>query len=206
MITTTLFPGRYVQGFRATARLGEELKRLGRKAFLVSDPFALDELLPRFRDDLEAALPCHVERFGGESSGEEIERLAARVREVGTDVVVGLGGGKTLDTAKAVAHEVGQPVAIVPTIASTDAPCSALSVIYTPEGAFERYLFLPRNPELVLVDTEIIVQAPVRFLVAGMGDALSTYFEADACRQHRAPNMTGDPGSMTAYALAELCY
>jgi glycerol dehydrogenase len=206
MITTTIFPGRYIQGYKATERLGQELKRYGDKAFVVCDPYALDAIVPSFRERLEASLRVRLERFGGESSSAEIARLVELARQEQAELIAGIGGGKTLDTAKAVAHELALPVAIVPTIASTDAPCSALSVIYTPEGAFERYLFLPKNPELVLVDTHIIAQAPVRFLVAGMGDALSTHFEADACRQRYAPNMTGDRGSMAAYALAELCY
>lgn len=86
---------------------------------------------------------------------------------------------KTLDTAKALAHFMGVPVAIAPTIASTDAPCSALSVIYTDEGEFDRYLLLPNNPNMVIVDTKI---------VAG------------------APTMAGGKCTQAALALAELCY
>ncbi|STS79188.1 glycerol dehydrogenase [Klebsiella pneumoniae] len=70
------------------------------------------------------------------------------------------------------------PVAIAPTIASTDAPCSALSVIYTDEGEFDSYLMLPRNPNMVIVDTQIVAGAPARLLAAGIGDALATWFEA----------------------------
>jgi glycerol dehydrogenase len=94
----------------------------------------------------------------------------------------------------------------VPTIASTDAPCSALAVIYTAEGEFKRYLILPSNPTVVLVDTRVVAQAPARFLVSGMGDALATMFEARSCQTKYAGNMTGRIGSMTAYALADLCY
>lgn len=205
MIKTTMFPGRYVQGFQALKRLGTELPRFGQRALMIVDPFVLDNLLldPR---KMEESMSVVVEAFGGECSDEEIERLSAAGRQHECDLVVGIGGGKTLDTAKAVAYGLHSPVAVVPTIASTDAPCSALAVIYTPEGEFKRYLVLPRNPDLVLVDTELVARAPVRFLVSGMGDALATWFEAESCRSKYAGNMSGDVGSMTAYALARLCY
>ena len=81
-------------------------------------------------------------------------------------LLLSIGGGKILDTAKAVAYYKEVPVLICPTIASTDAPCSALSVIYTDEGVFEEYLFLPANPNMVLMDTEIIAKSPVRLTVS----------------------------------------
>jgi len=77
-------------------------------------------------------------------------------------------------TGKIVADRLGIPVVVVPTIASTDAPCSACAVVYNEEGVVVRVEYQKRNPDLVLVDSEIIAQAPERFLVAGMGDALAT--------------------------------
>ncbi len=206
MITSTLFPGRYVQGYGALRRLGGELSRFGSHGFLLCDAYVLDKIIPEVRADIESEISISIERFNGESSDEEIDRVVTRVRKAGGKVVAGIGGGKTLDTAKAAAHSLGLSSATVPTIASTDAPCSALTVIYHPDGTFKRYLVLPRNPDLVLVDTKVIVEAPVRFLVSGMGDALATFFEAESCRTSYSPNMTGDTGSMTAYALARLCY
>ncbi len=206
MITTTIFPGRYVQGYNALKYLGEEGARFGIRALLLADPFVHTKILPDLLPTLQETISPLVEPFGGECSDEEIERLVQIGRTGGVEFVIGIGGGKTLDTAKAVAHAIKLPVIIVPTIASTDAPCSALSVIYTPDGQFKRYLFLPKNPDVVLVDTRIIVQAPARFLISGMGDALATWFEAESCQIKQAPNMTGRLGSMTAYALARLCY
>ena len=206
MLTTTIFPGRYVQGYNALQSLGEEVKRFSDKALFLVDPFALENILPTFEDTLKGVIDYKAEPFGGESSDEEIDRVSQIVRDEGYEVVVGIGGGKTLDTAKAVAYQTELPTVIVPTIASTDAATSALSVIYTPEGEFDRYLFLPHNPDLVLVDTRVVAEAPVEFLVAGMGDALATWFEAESARQSYSPNMTGNLGSMTAYALAELCF
>jgi len=206
MIRTNIFPGRYIQGPDALNRLAGEIKRFGDSAFLLCDPFVYDTLLDTLRDHVDGEVTVEFERFQAECSDEEIERLVGLVKSMDAAVVVGIGGGKSLDTAKAVAHHLSLPVIIVPTIASTDAPTSALSVIYTPEGEFKRYLILPRNPNVVLVDSQIIAQAPVRLLVAGMGDGLSTWFEADACQHNFAGNMTGDPGTFAAYNLARFCY
>lgn len=204
---TAIFPGRYIQGTGALQHLPEQLQQLGNSALVIAGRTArnhlLSALLPRLQ---KAYLSMEIAAFGGECTDEEIERLTALALERKSAVIVAMGGGKVLDTAKAVGNAAGAKVAIVPTIASTDAPCSAVSVVYTSDGAFKRYLFFPRNPELVLVDTEVIAQAPLRFLVAGMGDALSTWFEADACRQASASNQAGGVGTLAAYQLARLCY
>ena len=73
-------------------------------------------------------------------------------------VIVGAGGGNVLDTARAAAEGLNLPVVNCPTVASSDAPCSALSVIYTEEGVFQEYRFYRKNPDLVLVDTQVIAQ------------------------------------------------
>ncbi len=206
MISTTIFPGRYIQGYDAIMELGREISRFGKKGFLICDPFVLENILPHIMERIQKESSIIVEKFNGECSDEEISRLLKLGINANAEAVIGIGGGKTQDTAKTVAYELKVPVIIVPTIASTDAPCSALSVIYTPKGNFKRYLILPRNPDVVLVDTKIISQAPIRFLISGMGDALATWFEADSCQKSNAPNMTGKIGSMTAHALARLCY
>ncbi len=136
----------------------------------------------------------------------EINRLKAQLSELGATVVVGIGGGKIHDTAKAVAHYAGKPVVIVPTIAGTDAPCSALSVIYSDEGVFEEYLWLPANPNVVLVDTDVVSKAPARLLVSGMGDALATYFEAQATADSNASTCAGGKITNAALVLARACY
>lgn len=204
MITTSIFPGRYVQGAGALSLLGEEATRLGRSPLALVDGAVAATVAPALHPP--GGVPVAQEVFQGECSEPEILRLEEAARRGGHDVILGIGGGKVMDTAKAVAHGTGCPVVVVPTLASTDAPCSALSVIYTPDGAFHRYLFLPRNPDVVLVDSAVIARAPARFLAAGMGDALSTWFEAEDCRLKGAGNMTGRPGAAAAHALARLCY
>jgi len=206
MVSVTLFPGRYIQGPDALCALPGECARLGSRPFILASPGSRANLLGRVLPALEASGPVTVETFGRQCSDEAIDALCALRRESGSGLVVGMGGGKALDTAKAVAHRGGVPCIMVPTIASTDAPCSSVCVVYTEDGVFKRADVLPRNPDAVIVDTRIMAEAPARFLTAGMGDALATWFEAESCRLAQAPNIAGAIGSMTAYALARICY
>jgi len=132
--------------------------------------------------------------------------LADIINDKNVDVLVGMGGGKAIDTAKIAADRARIPVIVVPTIASTDAPTSGCAVLYTKEGMFDSVLYQKSNPAVVLVDTSIIAQAPARFLVAGMGDALSTWFEARSCDRTRSANECGGLSTAAGLHIARLCY
>jgi len=205
---TAIFPGRYVQGPGVLERLGDELARLAcRRVLVVAGGTARREVLPRCQPSWPAELAVFVEEFGGECGQAEIDRLVAVARQQSCDAVMGLGGGKVIDTAKAVAHFAGHlKTLVVPTIASTDAPTSAVAVLYHPDGSVDHCVFMPRNPDIVLVDTAVIARAPKRFLVAGMGDALSTWFEAESCRESFSENQCGGHATLVAGAVARLCW
>jgi glycerol dehydrogenase len=209
MLAVFTAPARYVQGADATESLGREMRTvgLGGPVLIVAGPSAAAALAPAWeRTFREASVAYTVRTFGGESSLAEIERIVAAARDIGAATVVGAGGGKVLDATRAAADALRLPVVCCPTVVSTDAPCSALSVIYTEDGVFQEYRFYRRNPELVLVDTRVVANGPPRLFVAGMGDALSTYFEAKTCADARRANMRGGTTTLAALALAELCY
>ena len=200
-------PGKYVQGPDALAELASYAAPLGARTLAIATPAGAGRVGGKVRRGFEAAgAGLVLEDFGGECCDAEIERLCAVARDAGCDVVAGIGGGKVLDTAKAVAHYLGAPVIVCPTAASSDAPCSALSVIYTADGVFDRYLFLPSNPDVVLMDSTVIAAAPARLMVSGMGDALATYFEAKACVDSEADTCAGGKATAAALALARLCF
>ena len=171
-------PGMYIQGAGELKKLPDRVAAFGDAVLALLSGTMMRTKNDELKADFEAKGIKYISEKFGECSDNEIERLAAIVKANDLKVVVGVGGGKTLDTAKAVAHHEGLPVIIAPSIASTDAPCSALSVVYTDDGVFERYLVLPKNPEMVIMDTDVIKDAPVRLFVSGMGDAMATYFEA----------------------------
>ncbi|MDO4261924.1 MAG: glycerol dehydrogenase [Eubacteriales bacterium] len=207
MAKILISPGKYVQGAGEMGKLGSYAEKYGKKALVLITASGYKRIGAIVDGSFaDTAVEVVYDYFNGECSKTEINRLTAVVKEKGCDMVIGIGGGKILDTAKAVAYYNGLPVLICPTIASTDAPCSALSVIYTDEGVFEEYLFLPANPNMVLMDTEIVTKSPVRLTVAGMGDALATYFEARACQASGATTCAGGNVTSAAIALAKLCF
>ncbi|MET4224060.1 glycerol dehydrogenase [Oerskovia enterophila] len=206
-IRTLISPLRYVQSRGALSRLGEFVAPIGTKPLLVADDVVWEIVQDTVAESFQAAnLPRAREGFGTYATAAEVDRLARRIRETGSDVIVGIGGGSTIDAVKAAGHLEGIRWVSVPTVASTDAPCSALSVIYTEEGAFEEYRFFPHNPDLVLVDTQLVANAPVKFLVAGIGDALATWIEARAVAKANATTMAGGLPLITGTALAELSW
>ncbi|MGO9658040.1 MAG: glycerol dehydrogenase [Acidimicrobiales bacterium] len=202
-------PSRYVQGKGATATLGLELSRMGLTgpALLIAGATVRRQMEPTWVSVLEdQGIALVIRTFGGECAPSEIDGGISDARACAATVIIGAGGGKCLDTARAVAGALDLAVVNCPSLASSDAPCSALSVVYTDDGTFDHYLFYKRNPDLVLVDTSLVARAPVRYLVAGMGDALATWFEARTVVEARQPNQLQGGTTLAAGALARLCH
>ncbi|MEM7345435.1 MAG: glycerol dehydrogenase, partial [Chloroflexota bacterium] len=201
-------PSRYIQGPDALEHLGRYLSLIpAKKVGLLITEGGQQRFGTRINQTLRAAdIEPTVEIFQDECSYEEAERAATTLRQKkqGLDCLIAVGGGKCLDAGKAVAFRLGVPVVTCPTLASTDAPCSAVAVMYTPEGIALGGEFYPQSPALVVVDSQIIAQAPARFLVAGMADALATWYEAKACFDTpTARSMVGGRIPVSVLAMAE---
>jgi len=202
------FPGRYLQGPGAIGALPHIVRELGgHSAIVVSDDFVEQAVGTRVRNQLQAdGLASRRLRFPGECTRATIDALASQAADARGAVVVGLGGGKTIDTAKGVARAVDARLVIMPTIASNDSATSSLIVLYDDSHRVIAAESLPRNPDVVLVDTAEIVRAPVRYFRAGIGDALSKTFEARQCRESGGLNFFGGRPPEAAGLMADRCY
>lgn len=210
-------PPKYVQGENEILNLGYFIKTFGTSALLIAHPDDVARVKVQLEKTAKDYEITFVESgFNGECSKKEVVRLQELAKEKNCDCTIGLGGGKAIDAAKCVAE--GEALIIVPTIAATDAPTSHSAVLYTEDGSFDDYAYFKQSPSVVLIDTTIITNAPTRFLVSGMGDALSTYFEARATQNSYSNVNAGLPcgvreglcgpakGTNAAFALAKLCY
>ena len=201
-------PSKYIQGRDVLKTLYRFSDQMGQTCLLILSKGGAE----RFRSVLDEneknaeQSVFHRVVFDGECCLKGIDRLAEEAKKLQCDVIVGIGGGKVLDTAKAVAHFTNLPVIIAPTNAASDAPCSALSVVYKEDGSLDQLLLLKRNPDLVLVDSEIVAKSPAKLLSAGIGDALATYFEMKANWDTDADNFVGARISLAAKAIATQCY
>lgn len=212
MATIIKSPSKYIQAKGELKNIAKDIKALGSKIFLLASKNTykrVGKIIEESMKDIEGSKVVFA-AFGGECTENEINKAIEECKKSDCDVIVAAGGGKTIDTAKAVADNLNKPIVIVPTIASNDAPCSGVAVIYAEihdkGSVIVKALFTKKNPDLVLVDSEILANAPVRMLVAGMGDALSTYFEARAVKKSGSRTMARGQISNTAYAIAKLCY
>jgi len=207
MVKILTAPSRYIQGYDIIKDFGKCISHLGSKPFIIGGNTALSTIRERVSKSVaENSMECGFAVFSGKGTRSDAAELARKATTFGADIIVGAGGGLALDTAKAVAYEMDLYLAMVPTIASTDAPCSAEALQYTDDHQFDREIKLKRNPDVVIVDSKIIAEAPTRFFVAGMGDALATWFEAQTCSKSGAKNFAGGMATATALTIARLAY
>lgn len=196
-------PMKFFIGKGLFENLPEYTETLGKKPYIITDPFIYDRTVETVGEAYEES---EIVEFGGESSKSEIERNQEGYREAKADFIIGIGGGKTMDNAKAVAHEEDAPVVIVPTLAASDAPATSVSVLYSEEGEFEKYLFLPNNPDIVLADLDILASTPPAAFSAGMADAIASWIEGRTAFETDGENLAENRSSYTGYGIAKFGY
>ncbi|MGB3613251.1 MAG: iron-containing alcohol dehydrogenase family protein [Elainellaceae cyanobacterium] len=183
LFITAMAPARVLRGEHALLQSTDAIAALGRRPLVVSGDRTLEVIQP-YLETAVAGLDAAVATYGQDCSEAAQESLRQAVAGHNADAIIGIGGGKALDTAKLLAHNTQLPIATIPTSAATCAAWTALSNIYTDEGAFHYDVSLLRCPELLILDYGLLKTAPQRTLVAGIGDALAKWYEASVSSGH----------------------
>lgn len=201
-------PSTYVQGAGVLEECGTYIHPWGQHPFIIGGRTAYSVVEHRLTSSLDkegcslAGVMVDVKKCTQSVIGHGCEEVKTSC----ADLIIGVGGGSAVDAAKAVGYHLHLPVVTIPTVASTNADISAVSVIYDEEGKFSGRIRSHENPRLALVDTQVLISAPPRYLASGMGDALSCRFEVEACIESGSQNHVGGSQLDVVKALCTLCH
>ena len=195
-----LFPG-YTVGPDAYEDIVNICSAYGKKAAIIGGRKALAAAEPQIRKAVEDSGIEITGTFwyGGEASRENMDMLRPQVADA--DMIFAVGGGKAIDTCKVLAHETNRPFFTFPTIASTCASCTSLGIVYHPDGSLREYSFSKIPPNHIFINTEIIANAPARYLWAGMGDTMAKHYECTISSRNDVPAHSDAMG----IALSSMC-
>ncbi|MGK7953719.1 MAG: iron-containing alcohol dehydrogenase family protein [Crocosphaera sp.] len=191
--TNSLFisPTQVIQGEAMTSQAGEGISRLGKRPLVVGGNHTLDlissYLKPIFK---QFNLTAGFDTYAPDCSETSLKKLGQATKNHQADLIIGVGGGKALDTAKLLAYQQQLPIVTIPTSGATCAAWTALSNIYSNEGAFQYDVPLSRCPDLLILDYNLLKTAPKRMLVAGIGDAIAKWYEASVSSGNSEATLT----------------
>ncbi|KAM3090066.1 iron-containing alcohol dehydrogenase family protein [Phormidesmis sp. 146-35] len=185
LISLAIAPAQVVRGVRALEQMGKTIARLGSRPLLVGGDRTLEVIQPRLNSVLEAQkLSIAQASYGADCSEKALLSLKQATIDHQADLIIGIGGGKALDAAKLLAFQGELPIVTIPTSGATCAAWTALSNIYSEQGAFLYDVSLSKCPDLLILDYDLIATAPQRTLVAGIGDAIAKWYEASVSSGH----------------------
>ena len=196
----TLFAG-YTIGEDAYQNIPAVCAPFGKKAAIIGGKHALAAAEEKIRKAVEGSdiTITGTYWYGGEASVENIEMLLPQVEDA--DMIFAVGGGKAIDTCKVLSHQTNRPFFTFPTIASTCASCTSLGILYHPDGSLREYSFSKVPPTHIFIDPQIIADAPVKYLWAGMGDTMAKHFECTISSRGDVPAHSDAMG----IALSSMC-
>jgi glycerol dehydrogenase-like iron-containing ADH family enzyme len=177
--TLTIAPAQVMRGAGILAQSSELIARLGKRPLVIGGDRSL-----RIAQAHPVLQSFPTASYGKDCSETGLAALRKAIAHHKADLIIGIGGGKALDAAKLVAYQHQLPILTVPTSAATCAAWTALSNVYSEQGAFQYDVSLVKCPDLLILDYDLIATAPQRTLVAGIGDALAKWYEASISSGH----------------------
>lgn len=184
----------YSIGTSAYKNIKPVCSQLGKRVLIVGGETALSKAKDKLYKEMTDFDIVDTVIYGKECVRKRAEELFEIYKAENIDFVMGVGGGKALDTSKCLADLLGIRVVTVPTIASTCAASSALSVMYTENHVYDGFWYLKSPAFHTFIDTEIISEAPSEFFRAGIGDTLAKFYEVEFSSRGRAKTYKDEMG------------
>jgi glycerol dehydrogenase len=185
VVSLMIAPAQVVRGEGAIEQIGDQIAWFGTRPLMVGGERSLEVVKSRLKSVFKShSLNAAKATYGKDCSDTTLANLKRAVLEHQADFIIGVGGGKALDTAKLLAYQCHLPIVTIPTSAATCAAWTALSNIYSEQHAFLYDVGLARCPDLLVLDYDLIATAPQRLLVAGIGDAIAKWYEASVSSGH----------------------
>ena len=169
----------YSIGTDAYADIPMVCEKYGTKAVIIGGTHALAAAADLIKEAVADSniMITGVFEYGGEASREHIDELNSHQEVIDADMIFACGGGKAIDTCKVLSQESNRPFFTFPTIASTCASCTSLGIIYHPDGSLREYSFQEKPSEWIFINTQVIANAPEKYLWAGIGDTMAKFYE-----------------------------
>ena len=172
-------PGKVLRGENILSQSGEAIAFYGKSPLIVGGDRSLAAVQSYLEPIItQQKLNATSASYLPDCAESSLAKLNQAVVKHQADFIIGVGGGKALDTAKLLAHQCQLPIVTIPTSGATCAAWTALSNIYSEAGAFLYDVGLNCCPDLLILDYGLVRTAPKRTLVAGIGDAIAKWYEA----------------------------
>ncbi|GBF79054.1 iron-containing alcohol dehydrogenase family protein [Aphanothece sacrum] len=184
-------PSQVLKGDGILSQAGSAIARFGQRPLIVGGNHSLSLISPHLKPIFQSfKLIAAQANYTPDCSESSLETLQTAINDHQADFIIGVGGGKALDTAKLLAHHNQLPIITIPTSGATCAAWTALSNIYSNEGAFQYDVPLLRCPDLLILDYQLLKTAPKRTLIAGIGDAIAKWYEASVSSGNSTATLT----------------
>lgn len=199
-------PSNYIQEQGILRDSGGWVRKFGAKPLIITGKTAWSKVgnlvkISFEEEELDVELIYH----SGDCTYEEVDRIVSLVSET-VDLIIGVGGGQCMDTSKLVAEKLNLPIVTISTLASTCAAVSTFSIMYTPEHIFVDVVKLKVCPVLTLVDPDVIRDAPLKYLISGVGDTIVKWYEAEPINRGKVVNAKIKTGMKLAELTKEILF
>ena len=145
---------------------------MGQKTIIISEEFLIDIYKDKITDISRDFGDAEIYAMGSASFDEAVA-IAKKVCVEDIKIIIGIGGGRVLDTAKYAAHISKTVYICMPTSLSNDSLASPFSVLETYGKA--RKTIECKIPTAIIVDTNMIINAPVGQTLSGIGDTIAKH-------------------------------